>query len=252
MRHSVASVIGWLRLYSKSPAFARELFKRRWRYFSARQFEPFAAPDGFIFSTPDSLVAYWSMFVEHELNNKEWIEALQAAHEPLVVDVGANAGAFSHYAFCLNPRVEIVAFEPLPTMGEHLKALKEKNGMNFRVIPKAAGRASGTAMMESPHGYDGTSRISKSGQPTGKTFEVGVTTVDDELAGRAVLVMKIDVEGFEEEVIAGAQGTLSRTNFVIIEAHDVPRRDFLTRLLGPSWQRHRLGFSDYLFSRIRT
>jgi FkbM family methyltransferase len=122
--------------------------------------------------------------------------------------------------------------------------------MNFRCIPKAAGRSPGTATLESPHGYDGTSRISTAGQPTGQTFQVDVTTVDNELVGREVLVMKIDVEGFEEEVIAGAQKTLSRTKFVIIEAHDVPRRDLLTRLLGPGWKRHRVGVSDYLFSRI--
>lgn len=250
MRHSMASFFGWLRLYSKSPAFACELFKRRWRYFTKRQFEPFTAPDGFIFSTPDSLVGYWTMFVEGELSSKEWIAALQTAQQPLVVDVGANAGLFSHFAFCLNPRVEIIAFEPLPKMGDYLKALKERSEMNFRCIPKAAGSAPGTATLESPHGYDGTSHIAKSGPTTGATLQVEVTTVDRELAGRSVLVMKIDVEGFEEEVIAGAQETLSRTKFVIIEAHDIPRRDLLTRLLGPSWRRHRLGVSDYLFCHI--
>lgn len=250
LRHSMASLFGWLGLYSTSPAFARELFKRRWRYFSKRQFEPFFAPDGFIFSTPDSLVGYWTMFVEKELSNREWVDPLQAASQPLVVDVGANAGLFSHLVFCLNPRAEIIAFEPLPTMGEHLKALKQRTNMNFRCIPKAAGRASGLATLESPHGYDGTSRILTSSQPTGRTLQVEVTTIDNELAGRPVLVMKIDVEGFEEEVIAGAQETLSRTKFVIIEAHDIPRRDLLTNLLGASWKRHRLGVSDYLFCRI--
>ncbi|HEY3760953.1 MAG TPA: FkbM family methyltransferase [Verrucomicrobiae bacterium] len=250
IRHSMASLSGWLRLNSKSPGFACELFGRRWRYFSKRQFEPFVAPDGFVFSTPDSLVGYWTMFVERELSHKEWVGALKTAQQPLVVDVGANAGLFSHFVFCLNPKTEIIAFEPLPKMQEHLKVLHQRTNMNFRCIPKAAGRTPGTAILESLHGYDGTSRISTDVQPTGKTFQVEVTTVDNELANRQVLVMKIDVEGFEEEVIAGAQATLSRTKFVIIEAHDIPRRDLLTQLLGPSWIRHRLGVSDYLFSRI--
>ena len=62
--------------------------------------------------------------------------------------------------------------------------------------------------------------------------------------------MKIDVEGFEEEVIAGGAGSLSRTRFLIIEAHDTARRDQLTRLLGPGWRRRKLGASDYLFMRV--
>ncbi|MDE3066830.1 MAG: FkbM family methyltransferase [Verrucomicrobiota bacterium] len=190
------------------------------------------------------------MFVERELYCKDWVAALQAAPQPLVVDVGANAGLFSHLAFCLNPRAEIVAFEPLPMMVEHINSLKQRNGMNLRCIPKAAGRAPGMAAMESPHGYDGTSRISVSAQPAGRTLQVEVTTLDRELAGRAVLVMKIDVEGFEEEVIGGAKETLSRTKFLILEAHDAPRREHLAGLLGPGWRWRRLGASDYLFARV--
>jgi FkbM family methyltransferase len=128
--------------------------------------------------------------------------------------------------------------------------LQQRNKMNLRYVPKAVGRAPGTATLESPHGYDGTSRIYVSGQITGRTFQVDVTTLDHELKGRPVLVMKIDVEGFEDEVIAGATETLSRTKFLIIEAHDAARRDHLTRLLGPGWYRRKLGSSDYLFTRV--
>ena len=106
------------------------------------------------------------------------------------------------------------------------------------------------ATLESPHGYDGTSRICTTGQPTGQSFQVEVTTLDEELKGRSVLVMKIDVEGFEDEVIAGAIDTLSRTKFLIIEAQDAARREHLTRLLGPGWRRRKLGSSDYLFTHV--
>ena len=77
-----------------------------------------------------------------------------------------------------------------------------------------------------------------------------ITALDNELKNRPVLVMKIDVEGYEEEVIAGAEETLSRTKFLIIEAHTAARRDHLTRLLGQNWRRCRLGVSDYLFAHI--
>ncbi len=251
MQHGLASLIGWFRLRSVQPEFARELLKRRWRYFNRREFTAgFVTPDGFVLQTPDTLIAYWSMFVERELYCDDWVNALRASPQPLVLDVGANAGLFSHLAFCINSHAEIIAFEPLPVMVERINASKLRNKMNLRCVPKAVGRAPGTATLESPHGYDGTSRIYTSGQPAGQTFQVEVTTLDQELQGRSVLLMKIDVEGFEEEVIVGAVETLARTKFIIIEAHDAARRDHLTRLLGPSWQRRKLGQSDYLFTRL--
>jgi FkbM family methyltransferase len=251
-QHSLASLIGWLRLYAKQPKFAGELLRRRWRYFMRREFVPgLLTPDGFILLTPDMLITYWSMFVECELHSSNWVTSLQLASQPLVVDVGANAGLFSHLAFCLNPHSEIIAFEPLPKMVELINASKLRNNMNLKCIPEAVGRSSGMALLESLHGYDGTSHISTSGQiqAQSQTFQVSLTTLDQELKGRSVLVMKIDVEGFEEEVIAGAAETLSRTKFLIIEAQDADRRDYLTRLLGFGWRRSKLGASDYLFTR---
>jgi FkbM family methyltransferase len=251
LQHGLTSLVGWFRLRSVQPEFARELFKRRWRYFTHREFTPgFVTPDGFVLETPDTLIAYWSMFVERELYCDDWVSALRSLPQSLVLDVGANAGLFSHLAFCVNPGAEIIAFEPLPVMVERINASKQRNKMNLQCIPKAVGRTSGVATLESPHGYDGTSRICTSGQPTGQTFEVAITTLDQELKGRSVLLMKIDVEGFEEEVIAGAAETLARTKFLIIEAHDAARRDYLTRLLGPGWRRRKLGSSDYLFTRV--
>lgn len=250
-RHSVASIAGWLRVFLAKPEFASELLRQRWRFFMYREFElGLITPDGFVLKTPDMLITYWSMFVERELYSDDWVKVLQSASHPLVLDVGANAGLFSHLVFCLNPQAEIIAFEPLPIMVEHINALKQRSKINLCCIPKAAGRAPGVAMFESQHGYDGTSRIRQSGQPTDKTLHVEVTTLDKEIVKRPVLVMKIDVEGFEEEVIAGGVETLSRTQFLIIEAHDAARRDRLTQLLGPTWRRRKLGSSDYLFARI--
>jgi len=252
VRHSVTSLFGWYRLRLAQPDFARELLRQRWRYFVRREFKPgTSTPDGFVLETPDSLVAYWSMFVERELYSDDWVKPFRVASNPLVLDVGANAGLFSHFAFCCNPRAEVIAFEPLPMMVERIKVLQKRTGMNLTCVAKAAGRKPGEAILESPHGYDGTSRICISGQPTGQAFRVEVTTLDKESAGRLVFLVKIDVEGFEEEVIAGASATLAKTRFLIIEAHNAARRDQLARLLGPNWHWRRLGASDYLFMRVQ-
>ena len=77
-----------------------------------------------------------------------------------------------------------------------------------------------------------------------------MTTLDQELAGRDILLMKIDVEGYECEVIAGAKQTLARTQFLIIEAQTHAHRDAVTQALGNGWVRHQLTHCDYLFYRF--
>ena len=188
------------------------------------------------------------MFVEGELADAAWIEALKSADRPLVVDVGANVGLFSHLVFQLKPQADIVAFEPLPALHQDLLALGRRTGMKLDLRAKAAGRAPGEALLESPHGYDGVSRICVSGEPTGQTCRVEVSTLDGELAGREILLMKMDVEGYECEVIAGATAALAKTKFLIIEAQTPEHREAITAALGAGWTR-KLGSSDYLFSR---
>jgi FkbM family methyltransferase len=249
-RHGFASVIGWFRVFFANPAFACALFKARWTYFAHRRFEKnLATPDGLVFETPDALIAYWAISVERELHHDRWTRALKVAKNPLVVDVGANAGIFSHMIFGLNPSVEIIAFEPLPAMHGRLESLKKRTRMNLRLIPKAVGRTTGEALLESPHGYDGISHICDSGEAQGNTIPVAMTTLDNELAGRDILLMKMDVEGYECEVIAGAARTLARTKFLIIEAQTDGHRDAITLALGDSWRRRKLTHCDYLFYR---
>jgi FkbM family methyltransferase len=248
--HGLASIFGWIRLFCSKPRFAAALLSRRWRYFCNRRYtDHLTTPDGFRLDTPDSLITYWSMFVENELYDSRWVRALRNASAPLVVDVGANVGLFSHMAYTINPKARIVAFEPLPALRDRLQALPGQTGIKLEVRSKAAGRAPGKAVLESPQGYDGVSRICTTGQPKGQTFEVEVTTLDRELAGCEVLVMKIDVEGFECEVIAGATNVLASTKFVVIEAQTAEHLSNVTAALGHGWNRRKLGASDYLFCR---
>ena len=249
--HGLASLTGWLRLFFVQPGFALQLLGRRWIYFASRRFDgEMPTPDGFLIKTPDALISYWSMFVERELYHAQWLAALREAANPLVVDVGANVGLFSHMVFQLKPQADIVAFEPLPALHQDLLALGRRTGMKLDLRAKAAGRAPGEALLESPHGYDGVSRICVSGEPSGQTCRVEVSTLDQELAGRDILLMKMDVEGYECEVIAGATAVLARTKFLIIEAQTPEHREAITAALGAGWTRQKLGSSDYLFSRL--
>jgi hypothetical protein len=61
--------------------------------------------------------------------------------------------------------------------------------------------------------------------------------------------MKVDVEGAECEVLAGGPQTLSRTRFLILEAHTQEALNKIQNQLGMGWLSRRVGASDYLFIR---
>ncbi len=247
--HGVKSVLGFARLLCVKPVFAIRLFAARWNYFLTRRLcEPITTPERFIIDTKDSLIAYWSIFVERELHHSTWVRALKASPLPLAVDVGSNAGVFSHYVHCLNARTEIIAFEPLPAMAERIRAMQQRTGAKLTLHQQAASRAPGEAWFESPHGTDGTSRFA-SGDGNGNQFKVNVTTLDEELGTCDITVMKVDVEGFELDVLAGGKETLARTAFLIIESENAEHLARITEALGPGWQRSQLAHTDYLFSR---
>ena len=121
-------------------------------------------------------------------------------------DVGANVGFYSLLAArIVGPEGRVVAFEPHP---ENVKALERNvraNGLaNVVVVPKAVSRTSGGARLA---GSDrATAHLDES-----RGLDVDTITLDEFVAAEPSLapsVVKIDVEGHELEVLAGAQRTL--------------------------------------------
>lgn len=118
------------------------------------------------------------------------------------VDVGANVGLFSASLFdCFKT---VICFEPAPSS---FRALSESCALNPQVDCElhniGVGAEPGELYFEDQFDYSTTSRfVPEAGE---NTIRVGIDTLDNVLGvdGES-LVMKIDVEGFEEQVFAGA------------------------------------------------
>lgn len=126
----------------------------------------------------------------------------------LALDVGCNLGAYTYELSRLTGRV--VAFEPNPMLAD-LVARLGLPGVEVRQV--ALSSRDGMAELLVPTGSGGRGLASlRSDTVAGRMVEkVAVPTRRlDGLALQPVAFIKIDVEGYEEEVLAGAMQTIAR------------------------------------------
>ena len=129
------------------------------------------------------------------------LQALRA--EDRMVDVGANIGVYAALAAgAVGARV--LALEPAAETLPDLQAMVALNGIADRVELRAvaAGAARGTLRFTTGRGT--TNRAAADG-----ACEVPVETLDALCAEAAPLLLKVDVEGAEPEVLAGAAALLA-------------------------------------------
>jgi FkbM family methyltransferase len=140
----------------------------------------------------------------------------------LFADVGANMGSYTVLAGAVC-RARSVSYEPVPSSFERLIANRELNGLGALADcrPRAVGAVAGSVAMTSS--YDAMNHVVASGGSAGLT--VPVVTLDEDLA-EVPSLMKIDVEGFESEVLRGARRHLAdpRLQAIIIELNGAGRR----------------------------
>jgi FkbM family methyltransferase len=217
-------------------------------FFTRRLAQPIATPKGFLIETTEELVSYWSFFVERECLASEWVNVLLSEAEPVVVDVGANAGLFSYRIWTLKPGAKFILFEPLPRMAEKIAKWEATTGAACTLHNKAVSDYCGTATFFASSENDTTASLKP--EP-GKHLrrELAVVTLDSIIPDRPILVMKIDVEGSECEVLAGGRRTIERTRFLIIEALTKAASERIRNTLGAEWLDKQVGATDYLFMR---
>jgi FkbM family methyltransferase len=139
------------------------------------------------------------------------------------VDVGANYGTFSLLASRLvGSEGRVIAVEPQPALCAGIsKSLQLSRAGNVSVKGLAIGVAPGTATLLVPADDTGRSGMfpAFSGKGRHDAVQVAVVTLDsimDEQPMNGRLFMKIDVEGSELRVLAGAKQVIARHKPVIM------------------------------------
>lgn len=127
--------------------------------------------------------------------------------DDLFVDIGANVGSYTILAASAGARV--VAIEPIPETFTALQRNISVNALDDRVEGLNIGLGRNDGVLRFTSLRDTVNHVLAEGEPTEDVIAVPIRSLDDVLKGETPTLIKIDVEGFETEVLAGATGTLS-------------------------------------------
>ena len=127
--------------------------------------------------------------------------------DDLFVDIGANVGSYSMLGGAAGARV--LAIEPIPRTFAWLTRNIAVNGLGEQVRALNLGLGRGEGRLRFTGGLDTVNHVLAEGELTGDALEVPVRTLDSVLDGQSPTLIKMDIEGFESEVLAGAVRTLA-------------------------------------------
>jgi FkbM family methyltransferase len=175
----------------------------------------------------------------------------------VAVDAGAHIGFFTmHMADAVGPTGHVHAFEPFPSNADLLAQSIAENRFEARVtLTRAAvGDAAGEAVLAFPAetlNTGGAYVLPEGGVPLGghRTTAVPVTPLDAAPLRRPVRFVKMDVEGAEPRILAGARRLLAEDRPAILSelhpeqlqrASGVTAEAFLAQLAALGYRAHRL------------
>ena len=220
---------------------------------------------------------FWKALCHGVAPTIEHIRILRSLSVDGIIDVGANRGQFSLACRMALPGVQVVAFEPIPTEAATFRMVHE--GVTYiTLIESALGETSGSATLHLSKSADSSSLLPIGSRQTALhqntaevgTIEVQVHRLDDlEVHWRQKkrLLLKLDVQGFELNVLKGALVALKHCAYVYAECSEVTLYDgqalrpevesflegqgfALHSRHNEQWDQGELIQADYLFARV--
>lgn len=133
----------------------------------------------------------------------------------LFVDIGANVGVYSVLA-AKAVGARAVAIEPVPETFEKLCSNLRINRLDGRTYAYNIGLGKSDDTLRFTVDKDTTNHVITDTAWTGPSILVPVRTLDEVLDGQSPALIKIDVEGWESEVLEGAEATLRQPSLLAL------------------------------------
>lgn len=170
--------------------------------------------------------------LQQEEKQKRWLTNLQIK---TIFDVGANTGQFAHFITRIFPEAKIYSFEPLRECYEELVQSFDGNP-NFQGFNLALSDEIGETKIYRNQ-YSPSSSLLPMGKLHKDTFPytrretvelIKVSRLDSiatDLEVNEPILIKIDVQGFENKVISGGINLISRAKLLVVEMSIEPLYD---------------------------
>lgn len=156
-------------------------------------------------------------FLNHICTIKNGIVS-KAIQDGLVLDIGANIG--NHTIFFLTKKAKkVISFEPVKDTFDILKKNIEINNFQNKVnlFNIGVGQTKGKAILK----YYNSKNIGMSQLSSDKNGDIPILSLDELNIEEHINFIKIDVEGFEADVIKGMTETIKRNKpLIMIEIRD--------------------------------
>lgn len=164
----------------------------------------------------------------------------------LFLDVGSNVGSYSVLAASAAGSA-CVAIEPLPATFRRLVDNLMINRIADQVEAHCAAVGATRGVLRFSADLDTMNHVVDE-HYAGTQVEVPVLPLDEIVGDRAPIAMKIDVEGFEHEVLTGAAGVLANSSLkaVLMEASDL-RGSYARAAQSPTEILEQAGFEPHRY-----
>ncbi len=173
---------------------------------------------------------------------------IKGKKNPVLLDVGANVGEWSREAFKINPTSTIYAFEPNPRSFKQLSTIP-----CLKAYPFAIGSEAGQTKLylrkdqpTSPLASLNKEAIIRLNREV-EEIEVPVMTLDDFIDQeklQEIHLLKIDVEGYEYEVLKGCQQSI-QTGIIQTIQFEFNEMNVFTRTFFRDFQKLLSNFKFY-------
>jgi FkbM family methyltransferase len=202
------------------PEFLKVRLKRAIHFFRNRNFKPYIKKknvEGVLFDfwigDPAGRDWYDLQCTDPAWPELKFLKDNMIQPGDVILECGAHHGCsaivLSHW---VGDQGKVIAFEPLPANAEIIRKNLEMNGIeNVTLEAKAVGATSGKKV-----------RINQASNSSVTAFDQGIEvelTCLDEYEHANPTFLKLDVEGFEAEVLRGAQRILRNRPKLAIEVH---------------------------------
>ena len=179
---------------------------------------------------PRSWIAFYKLVLP-SFEHRKVLKLLQKRHLDLIIDVGSNKGQFTFASRIYFPNVTIFSFEALKSEFEKYINLIS-SFKNIKAYNYALGNIKKKTRMNIASSPDSSSLL-EINEIQSKEFGTCETNFFDEIEIRRIdewldqikkfnsILMKIDVQGFELEVLKGSKQVLKHINYLYIEASSV-------------------------------